>query len=213
MTFSDLFQNQKKGFILLTHTTNTDSAMAKINAHVLEKIMHLNILDLPEDEIKKVLGDFFVELNWQLYSKFRMSIMPEHGISCMLTILYHDKVFIVQFGRLLAGIIQNDDLREIGKAWNNFPIKTKEDLYLLGSMDRDIYVKVHTHKLQSDTALFALPAADAINLSSEFRVDLNCLQNYLTSKKKEESSPFFMVQYRHSGTNEGSFFRRFWGRK
>jgi hypothetical protein len=213
LTFTDLFQNQQKGYLVLTHSMPSAAGIEKINAHILERVIQLNIPEMQEDEIKEVLKEFFVELNWQIYSKFRMSIIDEHGISFLMFILYYDKVFVVQFGRLVAGMIQNNKFKEIGKSWDNFPIKTKEDLFLLGGLDRDIFVKIHTLDLHSDTVLFALPAAEAKILQSEFTVDLNCLENYLTSKKKEGSSPFFLVQYKHSSTKKGSFFRRLWGRK
>ncbi|HHE38762.1 MAG TPA: hypothetical protein ENL20_09345, partial [Candidatus Cloacimonetes bacterium] len=96
LTFTDFFPNQDFNLILLTHNLEESEFLNRINFHILERLMNLNLEDVPKKDLEKTLEEFFIEINWQLYSRFRNTQTMEFGISLMLLIILNDEIFLVQ---------------------------------------------------------------------------------------------------------------------
>ena len=191
--FVDFFKNQKLNLLLLTHNLEKSDFLDKINSFIMEKIIELKIDEIERNNIEEVLKEFFVELNWQLYAKFRKAISKEFGLSLLLVIIYENEAFIVQFGRLLCGLLKNGKLSQIGRDWQNFAIKTKEELFLLGSKDENIDFDIYKVTLEKGSLLFALPSTEIENLEKLGINPLSLKENILTLYEKNKF-PYFILK-------------------
>ncbi len=158
LVFTDFFPGQDINLILLTHNLEESEFLNQMNSHILERLMHLNLEDVPRKDLEQMLKEFFIELNWQLYSKFRNTQTMEFGISLLLMIIVKDEIYLVQFGRMLCGKIKNGELEFIGNDGKNLAVKSKLELYLLGAKDKNITTKIHTFKLECGEILFTIPS-------------------------------------------------------
>jgi hypothetical protein len=164
--FTTYFQGKSNYVALATHTTLKSELYDQVNSFIINEILLQDFENSMKDKIEEALKDFFVELNWKLYAKFRQTNLPEHGISLILTIVYDNDIYLVQFGRMLCCTINGKKLTEFGRAWDNFHVKSKNDLFLLGSIEDNIHVKVLQTELKPGMYLVCLPSThtDAFGL-------------------------------------------------
>ena len=155
--FEDFFPNQRTQYLFMTHYLEDHEELPKINAHIIQSILQLDIPSIPSDAMESSLKDFFLELNWRCFSMFNKLPIAEKGVSLLLLILRDNELYLMQFGRLLCGISSKDTCSQIGVPWENFVIKTKDDLLLLGNLGQDIFPKVLRPELISGDQLFSLP--------------------------------------------------------
>lgn len=158
ITFVDFFPGRNVNLMLLTHNQTESRFLRKINKHISGSIISLDYTDFSEEEFEKKIKNFFVELNWQLYAMFRKNPETEFGTSLCLTVTFSDKIYFVQFGRMLCGITSEDGFLSIGNAAENFSVKSMEGLKLLGNKDKNIQVKVHSCEVYRSRKFIVFPA-------------------------------------------------------
>lgn len=188
----DVFKSQEKNIILLTHNLEDYPSLKKINAHILKRVMQLKLQDVMVEDLEKTLQEFFVELNWQLYSFFRKADTKDFGTSLVLVIMLQDQIYLVRFGRLLVARLYKDQLEYIGEKWDNFKVKSRKDLFLLGSRDEDIHVKVHNIKLKNDEYLFCLDSMTAEKMQKTGFNHLSLLEN-IQEEYQKRPFPYFII--------------------
>ncbi|MDY6916182.1 MAG: hypothetical protein SVM86_07700 [Candidatus Cloacimonadota bacterium] len=197
----DIFKNQEKNIILLTHNIEDYPFLKKVNSHILKKVMELDLQNVLIQDLAKTLREFFVELNWQLYSIYRKADTQDFGISLILAIIVRDEIYLVRFGRLLAAKLHKKDIEYIGEKWDNFKVKSRKDLFLLGSRDEDIPVKIHRVKLQENEYFFCL---DSITAEKMQEIGFNhlSLKENLTEHYKKEPFPYFIIEAENSSNEK-----------
>ena len=156
--FSDFFQNQNRSVILLTHYREEKWYHEKINSLILEKLVQLDLQNIHWDRIPALLKEFFLDLNWELYANLRKYETGDEGVSILLAVVDDKDICFVTAGRFLTGIKSNEGLEELGIQWDNFHVKTKSDLGLLGSVGKDIKVRPIIYTIPENSTFVALPA-------------------------------------------------------
>ena len=152
-TFTDFFPNRANNFILMTETFDHLPTFTAINRSILQQVLSLNLVQNPAIADGE-LQEFFRQLNWQINANLKRIPIDaegkslETGISLLFAWFREDCVTVVQFGRILCGIISEENKIELGHGWDNFSIKSREALNLLGFVDDNIPVKLHHHKLE-----------------------------------------------------------------
>ena len=187
MTFTDFFPNQDFNIILQTHSLEESEFLNGINSHILERLMFLNLEDVPKNALDKTLKEFFIEVNWQLYSKFRKTQTMEFGISLLLMIIRKDDIYLIQFGRMLCGKTKDGELEHIGNDWKNLAVKSKSELSLLGAKDENIVTKIHKFKLGKNEIFFAIPSTKVEELK---KIGINSLSIKENIKTLHDSEKF-----------------------
>lgn len=209
LTFIDTFKNQAFRTILLTHNIEESSFLSKINSFVLENFLKLSLEDFIPDKIDELLKTFFVELNWKLFAKFRTAVSQESGLSLALIIIHGSNIYMVQFGRLLCGIISNNNLRNVGTNWSNFNLKTKDELLLLGSFEGDISVKIHKLTFGMAEKLIIIPSAKIDDLTTN-GTDFTATNKTLNSLFRDDNFPFCLLSHKKSGKiQKENFFKNY----
>lgn len=155
--FAEFFPNLRTKYLFITQFSEEHAEFHKINAHILESFFSIDIPSIDSNDMDARLKEFFLELNWRCYSMFNKLAVQEKGLSLLLLIERDDKLWLMQFGRLLCGISTEDTSREEGTSWSNFVIKTKSDLFLLGGLEEDIFPKVLHPQLVCGDQLFMIP--------------------------------------------------------
>ena len=191
LSYVNIFKNQNINIILLTYNLTDTKFLRSINSHLINNLCKLEIEMVPPEELESELTEFFIEQNWQLFSKFLDKENYEFGTSVILIITISEDIFIVQFGRMLCGIIKENKLEYIGKSWDNFKIKTKKDLFLLGSRDEDINVKINKPLLDKNSLLFSIPSLEADKIASGITI-LN-IKRKIRKLFKIQSFPYVIL--------------------
>ena len=159
--YTDFFQNRKRNFALLTHSFNTDYRLNEINQIILNEVLKA---EWKESSVEVQMKEIFQKLNWQLSNLFKQiafrtaetlsdknkniySKVNEKGLSLCFMMSYENRIYLVQFGRMLCGVIktstEGDMLEQIGEKWDNSRVKSQKELNLLGAESTDIKVPVH----------------------------------------------------------------------
>ena len=165
---SDLDQDYQLYCLTLNLTEN--DFLNEVNDLIIESIKSKNFKQFSSNELKRELRDYFIDLNWQLYSKFSKNEDNfEFGISSFLGIVKDNMLYFVQFGRMLCGKLDNENIIPLGKKWDNVNIKTVEDLFLLGARDQDIFVKVLETSIFDEELFFTLPSFQTEELDKKIK--------------------------------------------
>ena len=165
-TFTDFFGHRRNNYILMTECYDYLPFFDSINRSILQQILKLEI-DRNKTIADGDLQEFFRQINWQINASLkRMHVdaegkSVEPGISLMFALFRDDRVTIVQFGRILCGIVGDGNKVEIGHAWENFSVKSREALNLLGYRDDNIPVKLHHHTLEPGECFVAFSSKNA----------------------------------------------------
>jgi hypothetical protein len=159
LTFSMSDRKRNLNIILLTFNFTNESYLQEFNDHILRTLKKAKLESVDESSLEKAVKEFFVELNWQLFSKFtRLENNYERGVSLAFIVSLNNQVYVVEFGRMLSGVLRKNKFEYIGKNWDNFKIKTKEELFLLGSRDEDIHVKMFQTEIDDDSLFITVPS-------------------------------------------------------
>jgi len=191
--YTDFFINQECNVLLLTHTPEKSKFLDEINSHIVNSILNLKINEIPQDKIKDILEEYFKSLNWQLYSKFSRSKTKEFGISFFLCITLNKKAYFVQFGRMLCGKIENNKFKMIGNRWENYFGKSKDEIFLLGSRDENIKVKIYETLINMNSYFFAIPALIAQKIITESHPQKNKIE-FIRELARKEKFPYFIFK-------------------
>ena len=157
LVYNDMHILQKRGFALLTYYPATCEKIDAVNAEILDSILKLELDTFPKEDLEKVLKEFFIQLNWRLYSMFRSTSSQEKGISAVLIINIQDELYVVSFGRFVCGIWNENGLSEIGLPWENFRVKSMQELMLLGNLAEDIKPNILKFELADHNGLSIFP--------------------------------------------------------
>ncbi|MCK4956951.1 MAG: hypothetical protein KAS49_04900 [Candidatus Cloacimonetes bacterium] len=188
LVYNEFHPNQKFGYACLSYYPAECDEISKINAHILDSILKFNLENFSKEEIKEPLEEFFIQLNWRLYSMFKQTNGKEKGISFILIINFDDKLLIIPFGRFLCGIWDENGLTELGNEWENFQVKSMQELKLLGNLAQNLKPNIIEHHLLNNTGLTIIPAHK--NHFAEFN-NLNEILNHLNSS--EETFPHIIL--------------------
>ncbi len=206
--FSTYFQGKSNFIALATHTSLKSELYDQINSFIINELLLQDLENSTKDKVEEALKEFFVELNWKLYAKFRQTNLPEQGISLLLALVFNNDVYLVQFGRMLCCTICGKKLTEVGRPWENFHVKSKNDLFLLGSIDDNIPVKVLQVELKPGMYFFCLPSTHTDNFSRQIDDEVLPLQ-YLFNLYVDTPFPYFTLGADIKKlSKKKSFFRR-----
>lgn len=183
--------NEGTELIILTHNLFKDNILHKANDLLLTSLAEIPFAKLTPDNLKENIEEYFVRLNWQLYSLFSSDDLKERGISVIYIFIIQNRIFIIQFGRLLCAVQKGKHRRIIGKAWENFRVKTKRDLFLLGSIDEDIAAKIIEVDLKKNAQFFALPSSEADRFDQKTKTAN--LTEHLESLSESLPFPFIVI--------------------
>ena len=165
---SDIDKNYQLFCLTLNLTEN--SFLNEINDGIVQFVKDREFSQFEAGELDRELKDFFIDLNWQLFSKFNKNENNfEFGTSIFLGIVKDEGLKFVHFGRMLCGKLQNDKVVPLGKKWENVNIKTVEDLFLLGARDEDVFVKVLKTDLKDDDLFFTIPSFQTEELAEKIK--------------------------------------------
>ena len=192
--FSDFFQRQNRSIILLTHYREEKAFHESINSLILEKLVQLDLQNEQWESLPELLKEFFLNLNWELYAQFRNYDGKDHGVSIFFAVMEDNDICFVSCGRFLSGILTTGGLEELGKNWDNFHIKTKAALGLLGSLGQDIEVKLIVQKIPVNSIFITLPAdtVRALNLKDTGFYEL---AQKIEDENIKESFPYWLIYF------------------
>ena len=196
--YTDFFMNQDFNLILMTHNLEQSPFLDKVNSVIINELLDKKFDEIPLASLQSEIKEFFIALNWQLYSLFNKNESAERGISVMLCITTTDTAYVVQFGRFLCGLLHHD-FEIIGEKWEHFSVKSANELNLLGSKDKNIPVKIHKISLQKNSYLLAIPSDIAENLI-QFKEKPKKLLGQIQLISQKEDFPFFVLKTRPSLT-------------
>ncbi len=165
-TFVDFFGHRRNNYLLMTECYDHLPFFVAINRSILQQILKLEI-DTNKTITDTDLQEFFRQINWQVNASLKKMHVDaegkalEPGISLLFALFRDDRVTIVQFGRILCGIVSEGEKIEIGHVWENFAVKSREGLNLLGYRDENIPVKLHHHMLEPGESFVAFSSRHA----------------------------------------------------
>lgn len=192
LTFSLTDSKKNIHLVVLTFNLTDEEFLKEFNGHILRTVKKLKVDKIEESELEKTIKEFFVELNWQLFSKFtRLEGNYEIGLSLAFILAIENRIYLVQFGRMLSGVLRKNKFEYIGKSWDNFKIKTKEDLFLLGSRDEDIHVKLYRTEIDEDSLFISIPSINVENLKKN--IDCSNLRRKIRYMYRKQNFPYVIL--------------------
>ncbi|KQC07439.1 MAG: hypothetical protein APR54_06045 [Candidatus Cloacimonas sp. SDB] len=192
LTFLLSDRKSKMNLILLTFNYTDEPFLHEFNTHILNSIKKLNLDNLEESVLEKNLKEFFVALNWQLFSKFcRLEGNYEKGISLAFILSIKHKIYVIEFGRMLSGVLRKNKFEYIGRSWENFHIKTKQELFLFGSRDEDIHVKIYQTEIDDDSLFIAIPSLVVEDMKS--KIDVSNLRRKIRYLYRKQNFPYVIL--------------------
>jgi hypothetical protein len=183
--FTDFFENQSINIALLLHHTKDGDFYKKLNNDILQGILNLRLDNVALDKIEDILKEYFITLNWQINSKLKRILKEQDGISLLLLVIVNNHLFMVQFGRLLVAISENEKLLEFGRSWEHFKVKNRKELNLLGYEDKDIAVKVYKKKLSGYNRILAV-SSEVVEKIDLKNLDISKTADYLKYLTKDQ---------------------------
>jgi hypothetical protein len=197
LSLSTYFQFDESYDVIHTYSLEHNSFIETVNSLILSEIMKIDFEMMSFEQIKSYLKDFFVNLNWKLYPKFEKINSLEHGISLLYVHVEGDKILVVQFGRMLCGVLRDDKIITIGSGWDNFIVKSKSDLNLIGFFAKDISFKIYEFELLSEDVFFCLPAKYVEKLQNFDVTKWNIVYN-IEKLYREEKFPYSVISKKKS---------------
>ena len=192
LTFNFSDRKSDTNIILLTFNLTDEDFLKEFNDHLLRAIKKLKLDKIEEPQLEKTIKEFFIELNWQLFSKFnRLEGNYEKGLSLAFVLSIENRIYVVQFGRMLSGVLRNNKFEYVGRSWENFSIKTKEDLFLLGSRDEDIHVKLYRTEMDKDSLFITIPSIVVENLKTN--MDCSNLRRKIRYMYRKQKFPYVIL--------------------
>jgi hypothetical protein len=188
-------QDGRYGWFLLTWHPESDPVLEEIQTQIKLDIRNSALGQTSALEIENWLKHFFAEYHWKLHAVFRKTSLREKGISLLLAVLFDHDLYIVEFGRMLCGRMEKDRLEPVGRSWNNFHVKSLEEMTLLGMSEADIPVKVKRFHLAENNRFIALPSILADRLM-ELDVDYGTLDTLMQPLAEECNGSYFILEGR-----------------
>jgi len=143
---------------VLSHNLFEEDGIDAANNLILENLLKIELEDLDESTMQDFFSEMFIQLNWQLSSKFKELNSHDKGVSLIFLLQMNDTIYIYQFGRMLLGTYRKKKFNLMGRSWENFKIKSRRELFLLGGQEENIKVKVIKFQLKKGEYLFSVPS-------------------------------------------------------
>ncbi len=186
-------QDGRFGWFLLTWHPETDPILEEIQAQIKLDIRNSDLGQTSQLEIENWLKHFFGEYHWKLHAAFRKTAMREKGISLLLAVLFDQELYIVEFGRMLCGLLEKSSLQPVGRSWTNFHVKSLDEMALLGMSETDIPVRVRRLLLPDNKRFIALPSTTADSLF-KLNYDYATLDTLMQSLVEDGSGAYFILE-------------------
>jgi len=207
-TYCDHFPRQSRNIILLLNHYSEDSFANQILEKLLSEIIQLDLESLPEAKIIPVLQEFFVKINWRLYSILSQRPDLERGMSLFLGVMEADKMYLVQFGRYFMGIVDKNEFKETGRKWDNLAVASQTEIQLLGYRDIDISVKVEQITIPEDSYFLAMESKAALKLQ-KLGLHYMSLNEHLNQLKENDKFGFAVIRHQEQKAhNTNPWIRR-----
>jgi len=195
LIYTDYFQGNDSNVMLILTAFDYNDYLETIYNFVLQSIISKNFENVNINETIVRMKEYFVELNWQLNAKLRNFPVKEKGFSLLFILTKGNKAYLVQFGRFLLGIVEGNNFSEIGRSWDNFHVKTLEDLKLLGYADKNIDVQIHEVELKEDCQLIGLPFKQASELKTKSPSKYT-LEDIISKLYQSDTFPYILLTTR-----------------
>lgn len=198
--FADFFQKQERNIQLIIHYRDEQPFYDKINGLILTRILEIDLQNIPWEDLTSILQELFLNLNWELYAQFRNYDSSEYGLSLALLINEGKNICSVSCGRFLSGRLNDNGIEIIGKPWENFHIKTKKELALLGAHPEDLKVKPIFLTLSDNTHYFTF-IADLLTKIDVKSVQFKQLLHAFAEEYKVQPFPYLILTYSKQKTS------------
>ncbi|GEM_PF-219130 len=186
-------QDGRFGWFLMTWHPEDDPILEEIQIQIKIDLRNSALGQTSKVEIESWLKDFFSEYHWKMHAVFRKTGLREKGISLFLAVMYDNELYIMEFGRMLCGLVEKDSLRPAGRPWNNFHVKSLDEMQMLGLSESDINVKPKRIVLPENQYLIALPSVFADQLM-QMNFDYASINTLLKSMFEESNGCFLLLE-------------------
>ncbi|MFO7660011.1 MAG: hypothetical protein R6V77_03780 [Candidatus Cloacimonadaceae bacterium] len=186
-------QDGRFGWFLLTWHPEEDPILEEIQIQIKIDLRNSALGQTSKVEIESWLKDFFSEYHWKMHAAFRKTNLKEKGISLFLAVMYDNELYIMEFGRMLSGLVEKDTLKPVGRSWNNFHVKSLDEMQLLGLSENDISVKPKRIILPENQYLIALPSVFADQLM-QMNFDYASINTLLISMFEESNGCYLLLE-------------------
>lgn len=146
------------GWFLSTWHPEKANVLEEIQANIKLEILNSDLQSVSKLSIENWLKKFFADFHWKLHANFRKTDLKEKGISLFFGVLYDHELFFVQFGRLVCAQCDNKKIEAVGNNWQNYHIRSMENLCLLGESEQDLKIKVQRVFIPEHEKFIVLPA-------------------------------------------------------
>lgn len=205
--YYDYFPRQKRNYFLLIDHFQDDPFICKMEEYIVGEFVKLNLSELPLKHLDNLLSEFFVKLNWQIYSGFAQRPDLERGFSLAFLIFDNNKFYFVKFGRFSAGKIIKDQLEKIDE-WVNPAVLSYDKMGLLGSIDTDITVKIHKIEMEDESRFLIINSKEALDLEKKGIHQLSLIEHI---NALSQSAEFCYILLENS--HPKALCHRYWVRK
>lgn len=190
--FKDFFPNRSRNLLVVSHNLFEEDGIDAANNLILENLLKIELEDLDVSNMQDFFSEMFIQLNWQLSSKFKELNSHDKGVSLIFLLQLNETLYIYQFGRMLLGTYKKKNFNLIGRSWENFKIKSRRELFLLGGQEENIKVKIIELKLKKGEYLFCLPS-NRINDFEAKKPQAKVLNHIMEELTEEANFPQFLL--------------------
>ncbi|MCD4829180.1 MAG: PQQ-like beta-propeller repeat protein [Candidatus Cloacimonetes bacterium] len=199
IVYRDFFRTQRDNLMLLAEVQTPLPFFDHVQRTLYQAISSLPSKLKEAADPEPLLQEFFVQLNWQLHTLLGKTLSasemnnPEHGLSLFFVYVRANKLYAVQFGRLLSCLVTAKQTITVGEEWDNFAIRTRDQMNLIGSRGEDISVKVHVHELPPGSRFVVVSSslADAVR---EHGPAADNLAGMLRRRQRAEAASFAVFE-------------------
>ena len=186
-------QDGRFGWFLLTWHPESDPILEEIQIQIKIDLRNSDLGQTSKVEIESWLREFFTEYHWKLHAALRKTSLKEKGISLFLAVMFDNELYTLEFGRMLSGLVEKDNIRPAGRAWNNFHVKSLDEMQMLGLLESDIPVKPRRIILPENQYLIALPSVFADQLM-QIDIDYASFSSLLQPIFEESNGCYLMLE-------------------
>ncbi len=183
------------GWFLATWHPEADHVLEEIQAQIKLEIKGSDIQSVSKLSIESWLKKFFADFHWKLHAQLRKTLLKEKGISLWFGVLFDHELFFVQFGRLICAVADNKRISPIGTSWQNYHVKSLEQLCLFGEPEKDIRVKTHRVFIGAKQKLIVVPSFIA-SLVFDADPEPSAISSLIESHAHEDNAQWLILEGR-----------------
>ncbi|MCB5230404.1 MAG: PQQ-binding-like beta-propeller repeat protein [Candidatus Cloacimonas sp.] len=190
--FSDYFQQKDRNLVLMLHYRDEQPYYSRTTSYILEQTLKLGLENTPWGQIETKLKEFLLNLNWELHAQFRKFDTVEQGISLLLIVTEEEKLCFTACGRFLCGLVFDEELTVYGNNWENFNVKTRAELGLLGAEAKDYHKKIISIDFPHNSTFIAFSADQAYRIDLKEKND-SAITEYFATLFQTEPFPYAIL--------------------